>query len=82
MQFPTELATEAEVILTLLIKPVSGEAEAGETRPGQMRVLAVEIIGSVFLSFSPYHDMTTALMYGAYRHMPHVRRLCEFMCSI
>ena len=53
MQFPTELATEAEVILTLLIKPVSGEAEAGETRSGWMRVLAMEIMrGCVFLSLS------------------------------
>ena len=53
MQFPAELATEAEVILTLLIKPVSGEAEAGETRSGWMRVLAMEIMqGCVFLSLS------------------------------
>ena len=49
-QFSSELATEAEVFLTLLIKLVSGEAEAGETRPGWMRVLAMEIMrGCVFL---------------------------------
>jgi hypothetical protein len=49
-QFSAELTTEAEVFLTLLIKLVSGEADAGETRPGWMRVLAMEIMrGCVFL---------------------------------
>ena len=38
MQFPAELATEVEVILTLLIKPVSGEAGAGETRSGLIKI--------------------------------------------
>ena len=54
MQFPAELATEVEVVLTLLIKkPVSGEAEAGETRPGWMTVLAMEVMrGCVFLFLS------------------------------
>ena len=54
MQFPAELATEAEVVLTLLIKKsLSGEAEAGETWPGWMRVLAMEIMrGCVFLFLS------------------------------
>ena len=53
IQFPAELATEVEVILTLLIKPVSGEAEAGETQSGWMRVLAMEIMrGCVFLFLS------------------------------
>jgi len=33
-QFSAELVTEAEFVLTLLIKLVNGEAEAGETRPG------------------------------------------------
>jgi len=52
-QFPAELATEAEVVLTLLIKPVSGEAEAGETRSAWMRVLTMEIMrGCVFLFLS------------------------------
>jgi len=50
-QFSAELATEAEVFLTLLIKLVSGEAEASETRPGWMRVLAMEIMrGCVLVS--------------------------------
>jgi len=40
-QFSTELATGAEVFLTLLIKLVSGGAEAGETWLGWMRVLAM-----------------------------------------
>ena len=54
-----KLATDAEVILMLLIKPVSGEAEAGETLSGWMRVLAMEIMrGCVFLFIS----WTTALM--------------------
>jgi len=39
-----ELATEAKVFLTLLIKLVSGETEAGETLPGWMRALAMEIM--------------------------------------
>ena len=48
-----ELATEAEVALILLIELASGEAEAGEIRPGWMRVLAMEIMrGCVFLSLS------------------------------
>src|ERR1700755_1336357 len=33
-QFSSEPRTEGEVILTLLIKLVSGEADAGEPRPG------------------------------------------------
>ena len=32
--FSTELATETEVFLTLLIEPVNGEADAGGTWPG------------------------------------------------
>lgn len=52
-QFSSELATEVEVFLTLPIKLVGGEAETGETRPGWMRVLAVEIMrGCVFLFLS------------------------------
>ena len=43
-QFSAELATEAEVFLTLLIKLVSGETEGGESRPSWMRVLAMEIM--------------------------------------
>ena len=43
--------TEAEAFTTLLIKFVSGEAKAGETRSGWMRVLAMEIVpGCVFFS--------------------------------
>ena len=43
-QFSAELETEAEVFLTLLIKLISGETEAGEPRPAWMRVLAMEIM--------------------------------------
>jgi hypothetical protein len=43
-QFSAELETEAEVFLTLLIKLVGGETDAGETRLGWMRVLAMEIM--------------------------------------
>jgi Guanine nucleotide exchange factor in Golgi transport N-terminal len=43
-QLSSELETEAEVFLTLLIKLISGETEAGEPRPGWMRVLAIEIM--------------------------------------
>jgi hypothetical protein len=43
-QFSSKLETEAEVILTLLIKLAGGETDAGEPRPGWMRVLAMEII--------------------------------------
>jgi hypothetical protein len=43
-QFSSKLETEAEVILTLLIKLISGETDAGEPRPGWMRVLAMEIM--------------------------------------
>ena len=43
-QFSSELETEAEVILTLLIKLISGETDAGEPRPGWMSVLAMEIM--------------------------------------
>jgi len=43
-QFSAELVTEAEVFLTVLIKLVGGEMEAGEMRPGWMRVLAMEIM--------------------------------------
>ncbi|KAH9961981.1 hypothetical protein BC827DRAFT_1383744 [Russula dissimulans] len=38
-QLSAELVAEAEVFLTLLIKLVGGETEAGELRPGWMRVL-------------------------------------------
>ena len=52
-RFSTEFATEVQVFLALLIKSISGEAEAGETRPGWMRVLAMEIMrGCVFLFLS------------------------------
>jgi len=43
-QFSSELETEAEVILTLLIKLISGETDTGEPRPGWMGVLAMEIM--------------------------------------
>ena len=36
---PLNLETEAKVILTLLIKLISGETDAGESRPGWMRML-------------------------------------------
>ena len=49
-QFSAELATEADLFLTLLIKLFSGEAEASETRPGWMMVLVMEVMqGCVFL---------------------------------
>jgi hypothetical protein len=40
----SELETETEIILMLLIKLISGETDASEPRPGWMRVLAIEII--------------------------------------
>jgi hypothetical protein len=43
-QFSSELETEAEVILTLLIKLFIGESDTSEPRPGWMRVLAMEIM--------------------------------------
>jgi hypothetical protein len=43
-QLFSELEMEAEVILALLIKLISGETDAGEPRPGRMRVLAMEIM--------------------------------------
>lgn len=47
-QFSTELVTEAEVFLSLLIKIIGGESESGSSegaaRPLWMRVLAMEII--------------------------------------
>jgi len=51
-QFSAELATKAEVFLNLLIKLVSGEAEAGETRPGWMSMLAMEITRGCVLMLS------------------------------
>ena len=43
-QFPCELETEVEVTLTLLIKLISGETDAGEPRRGRMRVIAMDIM--------------------------------------
>ncbi|KAH9013194.1 hypothetical protein EDB84DRAFT_1533406 [Lactarius hengduanensis] len=43
-QFSSNLSTEAEVFLMLLIKIVAGEVEAAEARPGWMKVLAMEIM--------------------------------------
>jgi hypothetical protein len=43
-QVSSEVETEAEVTITLLIKLISGETDAGEPRPGWMRVLAMEIM--------------------------------------
>jgi Guanine nucleotide exchange factor in Golgi transport N-terminal len=43
-QFSSQLETEADVILTLLIKLISGETDPGEPRPGWMRMLAMEIV--------------------------------------
>ncbi|KAF8267460.1 hypothetical protein EI94DRAFT_1730637 [Lactarius quietus] len=43
-QFSSELSTESEVFLMLLIKIVAGEVEATEARPGWMKVLAMEIM--------------------------------------
>jgi hypothetical protein len=43
-QFSSELEIEVKVILTLFIELISGETDAGEPRPGWMRVLAMEII--------------------------------------
>ena len=43
-QFSSELETEAEVILRLLVELVIGETDAGEPRPGCMGVIAMEII--------------------------------------
>jgi hypothetical protein len=53
-KYCAELVTETQVFLTLLIKLASGEAEAGEIRPGWMRVLAMEIMrGRVFVLSLP-----------------------------
>ena len=50
-QFSSELATEAEIFLMLLVKIVSGEHDGSGPRPPWMRVLAVEVIrGFVVLS--------------------------------
>jgi hypothetical protein len=55
-QFSSELEMEAEVILALLIKLISGETNLGEPRPGWMRVLAMEIMrGKVPLCSSFWH---------------------------
>jgi len=43
-QFSSELEKEAKVILTLLIKLIRGETDAGKPRPGWMRVLAMKIM--------------------------------------
>ncbi|KAF8494680.1 hypothetical protein F5888DRAFT_1716055 [Russula emetica] len=43
-QFSSELEAEAEVILTLLIKLISGETDTCKHQPGWMRVLAMEIM--------------------------------------
>ncbi|TFY73222.1 hypothetical protein EWM64_g10790, partial [Hericium alpestre] len=46
-QFATELITEAEVFLTLLVRIISGESDVGaiaSERPPWMRVLAMEIL--------------------------------------
>ncbi|KAF8488268.1 hypothetical protein F5888DRAFT_1753811 [Russula emetica] len=43
-QFSSELEAEAEVILTLLIKLISGETDTCKPQPGWMRVLAMEIM--------------------------------------
>jgi len=51
-QFSAKLPTEAEVFLILLIKLVGGEAVPGETRPGWMRVLAMEIMRGSVLPFT------------------------------
>jgi hypothetical protein len=78
-QFPAELAIEAEVVFTL-IRPVSGEAEVGEARPGGRGCSRWR--SSEGASSSSYHDCCS---YGAYRYMPHVQGLCgdsEFMRSI
>jgi hypothetical protein len=47
-QLSSELEMEAEVILTLLIKLISGETDLGEPRPGWLRVLVMEIMGGKF----------------------------------
>jgi hypothetical protein len=43
-QLSSGLETEVEVILTLLIKLIRGETDAGEPQPGWMKVIAMEII--------------------------------------
>ena len=64
-QFSSELETEAEVFLTLLVKLISGETEAGEPRPGWMRVLAIEIMrGCAF----PLYLISGVLTYWRSHH--------------
>ncbi|KAI0268956.1 hypothetical protein BGY98DRAFT_1101365 [Russula aff. rugulosa BPL654] len=43
-RFSSEFETEAEVILMLLLELIHDETDAGEPRPGWMRVLAMEIM--------------------------------------
>jgi hypothetical protein len=43
-QVSYELETEGEVNLTLLTKLISGETGTGDTQPGWMKVLAMEIM--------------------------------------
>jgi hypothetical protein len=40
----SKFETEAKVILTLLIKLIGGETDAGEPRAGWMRELAMELM--------------------------------------
>jgi hypothetical protein len=43
-QLTSKLETKAEVILTLVIKLIHDDTDAGEPRPEWMRVLAMEIM--------------------------------------
>jgi hypothetical protein len=76
-QFSSKLETEAEVILTLLIKLISGETDTGEPRPGWMRVLAMEIMRgwALYTSFLAHwltgdHDLLYVLIRAGFVVMP------------
>jgi hypothetical protein len=78
-QFSSELEAEAEVILTLLIKLISGETDAGEPQPGWMRAPAMEL---------RYVPLYTSFLAHRLTHSSiciYVCRLCsdaEFMRSV
>ncbi|KAH9955063.1 hypothetical protein BC827DRAFT_1271999 [Russula dissimulans] len=59
-QFSAELLTEAEVFLTLLIKLVGGETEAGEHRPGWMN-FSMEIMRGSVTSVSSSADFMRSI---------------------
>jgi hypothetical protein len=70
-QFSAELATEAGIFLTLLIKLVSSEAKAGESQPSWMRVLAMEIMYECISFFSSLGQGLSMIIRHLYARMTH-----------